>query len=82
MNIFQLVATMMFAVIGFKGGRVLSTLYAVELGASPFSAGLLIATYAVFPLVFAVRGPDRHRPLRHAGTVSAQVAACAAICCT
>lgn len=54
MNIYQVITMTVFAVIGIKGGRMLSTLYAVELGASPFNAGLLIATYAVFPLLLAV----------------------------
>lgn len=54
MNIHQVIAMAMFAVIGIKGGRMLSTLYAVELGASPFNAGLLIASYAVFPLLLAM----------------------------
>lgn len=54
MNIYHVITMTVFAVIGIKGGRMLSTLYAVELGASPFNAGLLIATYAVFPLLLAV----------------------------
>lgn len=39
---------------GFKGARVASTLYALELGASPWDTGLLLSTYGLFPLVFAV----------------------------
>ena len=38
----------------FKGARVLNTLYALELGATPFQTGLLLATYGVFPLLLAV----------------------------
>lgn len=54
MNITQVILVSMLAVVGIKGGRVLSTLFAVELGAGPFAIGLLIATYALFPLVLAV----------------------------
>lgn len=39
---------------GFKGVRFLNTLYALELGASPFAIGVLLAMYALFPLIFAV----------------------------
>ena len=63
MNLHQIIAITMFAVIGFKGVRVLSTLYAVELGASPFGIGVLIAAFALFPLVLAVhagRVADRY----------------------
>jgi MFS family permease len=38
----------------YKGARMLSTLYALELGAQPFDTGLLLATYGVFPLLLAV----------------------------
>lgn len=38
----------------FKGVRILNTLYALELGASPFTVGVLLAMYALFPLVLAV----------------------------
>jgi MFS family permease len=39
---------------GFKGARVVSTLYALELGATPFDTGLLLSTYGLFPLLLAV----------------------------
>ncbi len=48
--------------IALKGSKMLIALYAIELGASPFSLGLLIATYACFPLLLAVyagRASDR-----------------------
>jgi hypothetical protein len=38
---------------GYKGARVLSTLYAIELGAKPFEIGLLLSTYGLFALVLA-----------------------------
>jgi MFS family permease len=40
--------------IGVKGSKMLVALYAIELGASPFVIGTLVASYAVFPLLFAV----------------------------
>ncbi len=39
---------------GYKGVRMLNTLFAVELGAQPFETGLLLSTYGLFPLLFAV----------------------------
>ena len=54
MNIYQIVALALPNSSGFKGARVLNTLYALELGADPFDIGLLLATYALFPLLFAV----------------------------
>lgn len=39
---------------GYKGARILNTLYALELDAGPLDTGLLLATYGVFPLVLAV----------------------------
>ena len=48
---------------GYKGVRVLNTLYALELGAQPFEIGLLLATYGLFALVLAIyagRIADRH----------------------
>ncbi len=40
---------------GYKGARVVNTLYALKLGASPFEIGLLLATYGLFTLVLAMR---------------------------
>lgn len=37
-----------------KGARVVNTLFALELGATPFDTGLLLATYGVVPLVLAI----------------------------
>ena len=48
---------------GYKGARVLNTLYALELGAKPFDIGLLLATYGLFALVlgiYAGRVVDRY----------------------
>ncbi|MFN7087786.1 MAG: MFS transporter [Burkholderiales bacterium] len=54
MHIYQIVALALPSNSGFKGARVLNTLYALELGATPFGIGLLLTTYALFPLIFAV----------------------------
>ena len=40
--------------IGLKGSKMLVALYAIELHASPFTIGLLISMYAIFPLLLAV----------------------------
>ena len=40
--------------IGLKGSKMLVALYAIELHASPFTIGLLISMYAIFPLMLAV----------------------------
>ena len=40
--------------IGLKGSKMLVALYAIELHASPFAIGMLISTYAIFPLMLAV----------------------------
>ena len=54
MNIYHIIALALPNSSGFKGARVLNTLYALELGAGPFDVGLLLATYALFPLLLAV----------------------------
>lgn len=47
----RFVYVLMFAnVINVSAGRVLLTLYALKLGASPFAIGVLAATFAVFPM--------------------------------
>lgn len=38
----------------YKGARIVTTLYALKLGAEPFHIGLLLATYGLVPLVLAV----------------------------
>ena len=39
---------------GFGGSRVVVTLYALELGANQFTVGLLMALYALVPMLLAV----------------------------
>ena len=63
MNVYHIVALVLPSWTGYKGARVLNTLYALELGAGPFAIGVLLAMYAVFPLVLAVyagRVSDRY----------------------
>ena len=63
MNIYQIVVLVLLNSSAYKGVRILNTLYALELGASPFTIGVLLATYAVFPLLFAVyagKAADRY----------------------
>ena len=63
MNIYHLIALILPYSTGYKGARILNTLYALELGAGPFAIGVLLAMYAVFPLflaVYAGRVSDRY----------------------
>jgi MFS family permease len=53
-TIYQIMAVVVLWNSAYKGARVLNTLYALELGASPLQIGLLLATYGVFPLLLAV----------------------------
>lgn len=62
-SLLQTLAIVLLWNSAYKGARVANTLYALELGADPFHTGLLLATYAVFPLVLAVftgKIADRH----------------------
>lgn len=69
MNIYRILAIAFPNATAFKGARVLNTLYALELGADPFQIGMLLAAYALFPLLLALyvgRLADRYgvsRPL-------------------
>jgi len=63
MNIYHVIALILPYSAGYKGARILNTLYALELGADPFAIGVLLAMYAVFPLILAVyagRASDRY----------------------
>jgi len=62
-NIYHVIALALPNSAGFKGARVLNTLYALELGADAFAVGLLLAMYAMFPLLLALyagRVADRY----------------------
>jgi len=54
MNIYQIIGLVLLNSSAYKGVRILNTLYALELDASPFAIGVLLATYALFPLLLAV----------------------------
>lgn len=45
---------MLGAQVSLKGSRVLSTLYAVDLGAGPLEMGLLFALNGLFPAIFSI----------------------------
>src|SRR5918911_1008101 len=52
---------------GFGGSRVAISLYSLELGASQLTIGVMMALYAIFPLLLAVwvgRFADRVGPRR------------------
>lgn len=53
-TIYQIMVVVVLWNSAYKGARVLNTLYALELGATPLHIGLLLATYGVFPLLLAV----------------------------
>lgn len=54
-TIVQLLCVVVLWNSAYKGARVLNTLYALELGATPLHIGFLLATYGVFPLLMAVK---------------------------
>ena len=59
----QLFSVVLLWNAGYKGTRVVNTLYALALGAQPFEIGLLLGTYGLFALVLAVyagRFTDRY----------------------
>lgn len=60
MSFYLILLVVMVNHVSFKGSKVLITLYAIELGASPVTNGVLFAVYGVFPALLAV----------YAGTVS------------
>ena len=62
-HIYEILALVLLWNSGYKGARVLNTLYALELDAQPFEIGLLLTTYGLFPLLLAVyagRVADRY----------------------
>jgi predicted MFS family arabinose efflux permease len=54
LNLFALIAMMVLAHLTFTGARVALTLFAIDLGATPFKVGLLISLLAVIPMFLAV----------------------------
>jgi len=62
-SIYQIIGFVLPWNTSFKASRVLNTLFALELGATPLQTGLLLATYGLFPMVFAAYAgkiTDRH----------------------
>jgi predicted MFS family arabinose efflux permease len=54
LNLLALIAMMVLAHITFTGSRVALTLFAIDLGATPFTVGLVISLLAVIPMFLAV----------------------------
>ncbi len=54
MAIYRIVFLLVLSHIGYKSSRVLTTLYAIELGADSLVIGFLISMYGLFPLLLAV----------------------------
>lgn len=54
MTLYLIISLAILTQIALKGSRMLLSLYALDLGAGPFTIGLLIAMYAVFPLLLAL----------------------------
>jgi MFS family permease len=54
LSLFQLLAIILLWNAGYKGVRIVNTLYALELGAGPLDTGLLLAVYGAFPLLLAI----------------------------
>ncbi len=62
-SIYQLIAFVLPWNIAFKASRILNTLFALELGATPWQTGMLLAMYGIFPALFAAHAgkiADRH----------------------
>ncbi|MGP1678184.1 MAG: MFS transporter [Burkholderiales bacterium] len=54
MRLWQLVALTILVHAAFNGSRMLVSLYAIHLHASTFTVGVLISSYALLPMLFAV----------------------------
>lgn len=62
-GIYQIIGFVLPWNTSFKASRVLNTLFALELGATPLQIGFLLATYGLFPMLFAAYAgkiTDRH----------------------
>ena len=65
MTLYLTLALAFFNMTGVRASRVLGVLYAIQLGAQPFTIGALAATFALFPLLLswpAGRIVDRYGP--------------------
>ena len=54
MSIYLIVLVTVLTHTSFKGSKVLISLYAMELGANPFTIGVLFSMYSVFPVLLSV----------------------------
>ena len=54
MTIYLIIFMGILSQLGFNGSRVAVSLYALELGANQFTVGVLVACYAVFPMLLAI----------------------------
>ena len=54
MTLYLIVILAVLGQIALKGSKMLLSLYAIDLGAGPFAIGVLIAMYAIFPLLLAL----------------------------
>jgi MFS family permease len=54
MAIYAIVLLTVLTHTSFKGSKVLISLYALDLGASPLTVGVLFSMYSVFPVLLAV----------------------------
>ena len=54
MSVYLTVLLAVLNQIGLKGSKMLVALYAIYMGASPLTIGMLISTFAIFPLTLAV----------------------------
>jgi len=65
MGFYVIVALTVLNHIAFKGSKVLISLYAMDLGANPFTVGVLFSLYSLFSLfiaLYAGRLSDRLGP--------------------
>jgi len=54
MTLYLIILVAILGHLGFNGSRIAVSLYALELGASQFTIGILVALYAVFPMLLAI----------------------------
>ena len=55
MNIVTVLLIVMFNMSSFRASKVLVSLYAIELGASQFIIGVMIAMYSLLPMLLALQ---------------------------
>jgi MFS family permease len=63
MAVYLVILVTLLTHTAFKGSKVLMSLYAIELGATPLTIGLLFSVYSIFPVflsVYAGRLSDRY----------------------